>query len=108
MSINRIELQGTITRAQDYTTIKHNEDNKGMVDQSNFQTQFHKTVENKVTKDHQGDNTENGKKNYDSKEKGNGEYSGDGGRQRRKNKDKENDIDGRVLLKGIGRFDAKI
>ena len=37
MSINRIELQGTITRAQDYTTIKHNQDNKGMVDQSNFQ-----------------------------------------------------------------------
>ena len=32
MSINRIELQGTITRAQDYTTIKHNQDNKGMVD----------------------------------------------------------------------------
>ena len=45
MSINRIELQGTITRAQDYTTIKHNQDNKGMVDQSNFQAQFHKTVE---------------------------------------------------------------
>lgn len=42
MSISRIELQGTITRAQDYTAIKHNEDNKGIVDQSNFQTQFHK------------------------------------------------------------------
>lgn len=110
MSINRIELQGTITRAQDYTTIKHNEDNKGMVDQTNFQTQFQKTVENKVTQVHQGDNTENGKKNYDSKEKGNGEYSGDGGRRRRKNKEKaeEKDFDGRVLLKGIGRFDAKI
>ena len=110
MSINRIELQGTITRAQDYTTIKHNEDNKGMVDQTNFQTQFQKTVENKVTQVHQGDNTENGKKNYDSKEKGNGEYSGDGGRRRRKSKEKaeEKDFDGRVLLKGIGRFDAKI
>lgn len=108
MSINRIELQGTITRAQDYTTIKHNQDNKGMVDQSNFQTQFQKTVESKVTQVHQGDNTENGNKNYDAKEKGNGEYSGDGGRRRRKNSEKDNEPEGRVVLKGIGRFDMKI
>ncbi len=106
MSINRIELQGTITRAQDYTTIKHNEDNKGMVDQSNFQTQFQKTVESKVAQVHQGDNAENGKKNYDAKEKGNGEYSGDGGKRRKKSQEK--DFDGKVFLKGIGRFDAKI
>ncbi len=106
MSINRIELQGTITRAQDYTTIKHNEDNKGMIDQSNFQTQFQKTVESKVSQVHQGDNAENGKKNYDAKEKGGGEYSGDGGRRRKKDQEKE--PDGRVLLKGIGRFDTKI
>ena len=108
MSINRIELQGTITRAQDYTTIKHNQDNKGMVDQSNFQAQFHKTVENKATQVHQGDNTENNKKKYDAKEKGNGEYSGDGGKKRKKDQDKDKDADGRVVLKGIGRFDMKI
>ena len=108
MSINRIELQGTITRAQDYTTIKHNQDNKGMVDQTNFQAQFHKTVENKATQVHQGDNTENNKKKYDAKEKGNGEYSGDGGKKRKKDQDKDKDADGRVVLKGIGRFDMKI
>ncbi len=98
MSINRIELQGTITRAQDYTTIKHNQDNKGMVDQSNFQAQFHKTVENKATQ----------VQKYDAKEKGNGEYSGDGGKKRKKDQDKDKDADGRVVLKGIGRFDMKI
>ena len=103
MSINRIELQGTITRAQDYTTIKHNEDNKGMVDQSNFQRQFDQTVENKVRQVHQGDRTENQGKKFDAKEKGNGNYSGDGGSRRKKPEE-----DGKVVLKSRGGFDIKI
>ena len=37
MTISRVELQGQVTRAQDFTTIKQNEDNKGVVDQTNFQ-----------------------------------------------------------------------
>ena len=45
MTISRVEIQGQVTRAQDFTTIKHNEDNKGMVDQSNFQRQFDQSVE---------------------------------------------------------------
>lgn len=45
MTISRIELQGQITRAQDFTTIKQNEDNKGMVDQTNFQNQFHQNID---------------------------------------------------------------
>lgn len=106
MSINRIELQGTITRAQDYTTIKHNEDNKGMVDQSNFQNQFQRVVENKVNQVHQREDTENANKKYDAKEKGDGQYSGDGGRQRKKSQEK--DLDGKVVLKGMERFDMKI
>ena len=83
MAFGSIELT-TISRAQDYTTIKHNEDNKGIVDQSNFQTQFHKAVENKATQVHKGDDTEKGNTKYDAKEKGNGSYAGDGGRRRKK------------------------
>lgn len=108
MSINRIELQGTITRSQDYTTIKHNEDNKGMIDQSNFQNQFHRVVENKVTQVHQREDAENANKKYDAKEKGDGQYSGDGGRRRKRNQEKDNGLDGKVVLKGMERFDMKI
>ena len=39
MTISRVELQGQVTRAQDFTNIKQNEDHKGMIDQSNFQSQ---------------------------------------------------------------------
>lgn len=108
MSINRIELQGQITRAQDYTTIKHNQDNKGMVDQTNFQTQFHKAVDNKLTQVHHGENTENENKRFDAKDKGNGQYSGDGGRERRNESEKDRNPDGKVAIKNMGRFDIKI
>ena len=40
MAIGFVEMQGQITRAQDYTSIKHNEDSKGMVEQSNFGQQI--------------------------------------------------------------------
>ena len=42
MAFGSIELT-TISRAQDYTTIKHNEDNKVNVDQANFSQQLQKT-----------------------------------------------------------------
>ncbi len=46
-------------------------------------------------------------KKDDAKEKGKGQYSGDGGKHRKKDQDSD-DIDGKVILKGIGRFDMKI
>lgn len=105
MMISRVELQGQVTRAQDFTNIKHNEDNKGMVDQSNFQQQFHQTVEARARQVIQGERTENEGKNFDAREKGNGHYAGDGGRNRRK---EEKEKDGKVVLKGRGGFDMKI
>ncbi|WP_342759694.1 hypothetical protein [Kineothrix sedimenti] len=108
MSISRIELQGQITRAQDYTTIKHNEDNKGMVDQSNFQKHFSKVVDDRMTQVHQGENTEKQNKRFDAKDKGNGEYSGDGGQHRKKDEEKKGGPDGKVMIKNMSRFDIKI
>ena len=105
MTISRVELQGQVTRAQDFTTIKHHEDNKGMVDQSNFQRQFDQSVDNKLHQVHQGDRAENEGKRFDAKEKGNGNYAGDGGRRRKKEEQKE---DGKVLIKGRSSFDMKI
>ncbi len=105
MTISRVELQGQVARAQDFTTIKHNEDNKGMVDQANFQQQFDQNVEAKMRQVRQGDHADNEGKRFDAKEKGNGNYSGNGGRKRRK---EEKESDGRVVLKGQHSFDMKI
>ncbi len=104
MTISRIELQGQITRAQDFTTIKQNEDNKGMVDQTNFQNQFHQNIDQHLHQVRRGDATENQNKKFDAKEKGNGNYEGDGGKRR----NKKEEPDGKVIPKGQGSFDIKI
>lgn len=106
MAIGQIEIQGQITRAQDFTTYKHNEDTKGMVEQSNVGISFAKQVENQVTKVNRGEQPEFQNKKFDAKEKGSNEYSGDGGRRGKKKDEKE--PDGKVILKGIGNFDISL
>ncbi len=96
MAIGFVEMQGQITRAQDFTTVKHNEDSKGLVDQVARQ------VEKQAQRVNEGDKAENRQKKFDSKEKGSNEYRGDGGRNRKKEK---KEPDGKVLLKGVSTFE---
>lgn len=105
MTISRVELQGQVTRAQDFTTIKHNEDNKVTVEQTNIQRQFDQNVDMKLRHVNQGEQAQNQQKRFDAKEKGNGTYSGDGGKRRKK---EEKEKDGTVTLKSRGGFDMRI
>lgn len=102
MAIGAIEL-ATISRAQDYTTIKHNEDNKVMVDQSNFSEQVQKATQQNIREVHSSDDTQWRESRPDAKEKGNGQYSGDGGRRRKGQQATE-----RMVVKNKGGFDVKI
>lgn len=106
MAIGQIEIQGQITRAQDFTTYKHNEDTKGMVEQSNVGMQFAKQVERQLAKVNRGNQPEYQNKKFDAKEKGSNEYNGDGGRQKKQKKQAE--PDGKVILKGMGKFDISL
>lgn len=102
MAIGFVEMQGQITRAQDFTTVKHNEDTKGLVDQSNFGQQMTRQVEKQAQRVNEREKTENRQKKFDAKEKGSNEYHGDGGRNRKK---QSREPDGKVLLKGVSTFD---
>ncbi len=104
MAIGFVEMQGQITRAQDLTTVKHNEDTKGLVDQTNFGQQMTKQVEKQTQRVNEKNRPENRQKKFDAKEKGSNEYHGDGGRSRKKAK---KDPDGKVLLKGVSTFDIQ-
>lgn len=106
MAIGQIELQGQITRAQDFTAVKHNEDTKGMVEQANVGNQFARHVEAQVKKVNQGNQPEYHNKKFDAKEKGSNEYNGDGGRRGKKKEKKE--PDGKVLLKRVGNIDISL
>lgn len=103
MAMGAIEL-GTIARSQDYTTIKQNEDNKN-VDQQSILIQDRQKEDNQKTKQvNQSDDTQWQQKKFDAREKGSNSYEGDGGSKRKK----EKEPDGKVILKGRGGFDIKI
>ena len=105
MAIGPVELNGAMTRLQDLTSQKHNEDIKGIVDQSNYHTQFNKEIGNKLNQVHKSDDTNNKEAKYDAKEKGHGSYEGDGGKRHNKEEKKQ---DGKVTPKTFGNFDIKI
>ncbi|MBR1852256.1 MAG: hypothetical protein IJ794_03630 [Lachnospiraceae bacterium] len=102
MAIGGIDLT-TISRTQDYTTIKQNEDNKAMMDQVNLGHQEQKNEETKATTVQDGSNAEWYNKKQDGRDKSNNEYAGDGGRKRQKKETTD-----RVVVKGRGGFDLKI
>lgn len=102
MAFGSIEFT-TISRAQDYSTIKQNEDNKGLVDQANFSEQVQKNVDQNIREVHSSDTAQWHENRPDAKEKGNGRYSGDGGSKRKKKQSVE-----RMVVKGKGGFDMKV
>lgn len=103
--ITPVQLNAVISRSQDVTNLKQNEDNKGLVDNQNFQTHFNKEVDTHIKTVHEADNAENMKKRYDAKDKGDNEYEGDGGKNR---KQKKKPDDGKVFVKKTSGFDMKV
>lgn len=102
--INSIDLNNAMTRTNDYLTIKHNEDVKGSVDQSNFQQSLNKEVELKLSTVERKDDAELAEKRFDAKEKGSNEYQGNGGQNRKK---KEQPTE-KMTVKGVSHFDMSI
>lgn len=102
MAFGSIDLT-TISRAQDYSIIKQNEDNKGMVAQTIISQDVQKTTEQRIREVHSSDDADWHDKNPDAKEKGNGQYFGDGGKRRKGAKQQD-----RVVVKGRSSFDMKI
>lgn len=90
-------------RSQDYTTIKHNEDNKAAVEQTTLGQQAQKTETQRANAVVDSQNADWHNKKQDARDKGSNEYAGDGGRNRRRN-----DQEDRVIIKGQGGFDIKI
>lgn len=107
MAIGIIELHGQVTRAQDYTMLKQNEDNRPVLEQANLGEQMTRQLERKAEEVNQTDKAEYYNRKFDAKDKGDNSYAGDGGRKRKK--DGHGREDGRVTLKGEGsHFDVSL
>lgn len=103
MSVSPVDIH-IMQRSQDVALQKHNENNKPIVDQNNFQMHFDKETQVKSQGVFRKDNPEkkdSGK--YDAKEKGNGMYYSEGHSKRKEKKE-----DGKVVLKTQHSFDMKI
>lgn len=105
MAIGMIELQGGIQRTQDYTAFKHQENMKSVVDQSNTQVKIEKRVDEKINQVVQGENASKSENHADAREKGKGQYAGDGGANRKK---QEVPKEGKVVRKGVSHFDISV
>lgn len=109
MAIGQIELNQAMTRIQDYTTQKHNEDQRGVVQQEQAQFKFNKDLNQdirKVVKTDQSEyqnKTQYQNRKFDAKEKGDNQYLGDGGKKRKKEKSED-----RVMIKQQSGFDIRI
>ena len=102
MAFGSIEIV-SLTRTQEYTTIKHQEDSKGFVNQSGIGQQIEKKTEQMAHEVHSSDNAGWHNKKFDARDKGANEYSGDGGKKRRQNEKQD-----KVVVKGHQGFDIKI
>ena len=96
----------TITRTKDDTTIKQNEDNKSAFNQMNLHQVKGKELEQKTKQVNESDNVNWHKKSFDAKDKGNGSYSGDGGKNRKNNP--QNKKTEQMIVKGQEGFDIRI
>lgn len=104
MAITPVEWNSVMSNTQDYTSVRHQEEMKGMVDQTNFQSALDKEVKDRVNQVREKDDAQMNGKKYDAKEKGSNQYSGDGGSKR---KQKEAAVD-RVTVKGMSHFDMTV
>ena len=102
MAIGMVELQGTINRTQDFQLYQQQENERGILHSAQQQVQVDEKVQQDTTTVH---NKENAAAETDAEEKRGSAYGGDGGRQRKKDKERPAD---RVIDKKAVRFDIKI
>ncbi|MBE5875376.1 MAG: hypothetical protein E7290_00660 [Lachnospiraceae bacterium] len=103
MAISPIVLNGTISNTHDVLHQQTRQVDKGVQDQGQIVAQEVKQEFQKARQVVHSDNAEFMKKKHDAKEKGNGSYQGDGGRNR-----KHAEPEGRVVKKPEGGFDMKV
>ena len=100
MAIGAIESQGQILRTQDYSQLKHQEDARTDVAQSNIQQTRQVEAQRHMNRVNSADNATRQQMNQDASDKGSNEYSGDGGQNRNEAR-AARESDGKVIIKGV-------
>jgi hypothetical protein len=93
----------TMTRTQDYTAMKQQEDNKAAMTQAALGHKEEKEIKQRSQQVVQKEETQWHQRKFDAKEQGDNQYAGDGGKHRRDGKPGD-----KVIVKGQQGFDVKI
>ena len=102
MALGPIEMNGIISRTQEMTTIKQNEDNKAFVDQSNISVTVEKEVDQAMHQVHDADNSRDSEGEFDARREGRNKY------MKSSTKKKKPKTEGKVVVKGRGGFDISV
>jgi hypothetical protein len=103
MAISPIVFNGSINLSQNVAELRSGEDGKVNIMQGEAARRMEEDTIDKTSRVRQGDDANNDQRAFDSSEKGDNEYTGDGGRNR-----KRKTQDGTVYIKNKGGFDISI
>ena len=104
MALGPIEMNGIISRTQDITPIKRNQDIKPMVDQNNYQNEFNKEINHNLKQVHEANDSDKNEDIYDAREEGKNKYYN----PKQKNKKKNGKDSDKVTMKSQSHLDIKI
>lgn len=105
MALGPIEVNLPVTRAQDYSAMKTNEDMRPNIQQMDLGYQGIREADLKTTNVQKKDEANNEQKKQDAKEEGKNKYMGDGGKNRQNRK---NHKEGTVIKIEQAGFDFRI
>ncbi len=100
-----LEINGSIPRTMDFAQIKAQEDSRATIAQQQTVEAMDRNQQEKASNVHESANADNYMGDLNSEGHNRGGYAGDGGKNRKK---KEEEPDGKVVLKTGGGFDLKI
>lgn len=101
--ITPLENNGMISRTQDISIIKQNEDTKSDVTHLQTQNSFENKQDQYIHTVHSSDNTNEPDTHHDAREKGKNEYF-----ENRKKVQKKKEEEDKVIAKSFNRFDISI
>ncbi len=109
MTIRPVVLNGMIQRTDDVSVIKHQEDQKPIVDQQNIQVQVRKEEQQMTQSVRDASESELMDQRYDAREEGKGKYQKRGGKKNSQKSKVSTISEDKVIKKNQGgSFDMKV
>lgn len=101
MAFAPLEMNGVLARSQDMMSVKHNMDNKAVLQQANITQEQNKEIDQQLHQVNDMDLIEDSEDLYDPRKEGRNKYQPQA-------KKKKKNADGKVIVKKAGGFDIKV